>query len=429
MEVRGRGVLAAAAALALAPVGVHAGVAQTIDSALSVFHRPPLPDGPPAWEHSFGKLHVRFFPSMFYVQGTLLAAAFVYLVLAFAGRAINGWRTRAWARELGQALQSEFAVVGTGEERGGAPRLLWDGGDRAMLYASGRRGVQALHACVQLAPLHDPLQLLVFSAIDNLALPPVPWMQHDETTLIFRLPRSPRGACGSFALIDKTVLQRVRHGRFDLAFAKVSDVAGMNASRALDERFAIASEAANITDRFLGESGARGDAQRAALGLVDALNSNAGRWLVSLVWTDQPRVRPMDGALPEAARLPRLELTLRLPRTAAQAREALPLVGAALDIVDALHLTAAGRSDLLALRPETCATLRRTRDEVDQLLNEERDRDAKEEEEENRERARRQAAQERLEQLSPAEQEKRREIEKKRAKRKAQGRLKIGGGR
>ena len=50
-------------------------------------------------------------------------------------------------------------------------------------------------------------------------------------------------------------------------------------------------------------------------------------------------------------------------------------------------------------------------------------------EEENRERARRQAAQERLEQLSPAEQEKRREIEKKRAKRKAQGRLKIGGGR
>ena len=104
-------------------------------------------------------------------------------------------------------------------------------------------------------------------------------------------------------------------------------------------------------------------------------------------------------------------------------------MGAALDIVDALHLTAAGRSDLLALRPETCATLRRTRDEVDQLLNEERDRDAKEEEEENRERARRQAAQERLEQLSPAEQEKRREIEKKRAKRKAQGRLKIGGGR
>ncbi|WFD37002.1 hypothetical protein MCUN1_003894 [Malassezia cuniculi] len=373
-------------------------------------------DQTPVWEGKIRKLDLRFYPSMFYIQFAIVAVALVYFVFALLGRMVNRWRASAWLRTLEKVLPSEFAHIGDTEAKNRT--VVWNGGDEASIYATGRRGVSRLHAKVRLAPRHDPATLTVFGLYDRFGLPLIPTLAGDRAVLTFELPHS--RTVGTFAIIDKVALQRVRHGRFDLSFARVADGANFNSQRGLDERFAVASECADITDKWLGEIGARGDSQRAALGLVEKLNSRAGTWLESLVWTDQPAKRP-EAPIPAAARLERLELTLRLPRTAAQAEEALPLVAAALDIVDALEGAATGRNKLIALRPETHTALRRTRADVDAELDALRQRDERLDKEEAEEAKRLEEQRSKLEKLTPAEQERRKQIEKKRALRKAQG--------
>lgn len=371
-------------------------------------------DQQPLWEGKIKKLDLRLYPSMFYLQGVLLAIALAYAVFALLGRALNRWKSRTWLRELENALQSEFAVVGKDKSN----PVVWNGGDEACLYASGRRGTVCLHASVALATRHDPAAYAAYCLYDAIMVPVIPAMPADRAVLSFVLP--PSRPAGTFAVIDKSVLQRVRHGRYDLAFARIADAPNFNAQRGFDDRFAVASEAADITDKWLGDVGARGDAQRAALGLVGTLNSAAGAWLESLVWTDQPTKRP-SAPVPPSERVERLELTIRLPQSAEAARAAMALVATALDIVDALAHAASGRSTLLALRPETHNTLRRTRAELDSVLASEATADERAEREEAEEQARLSEQRAKLEKLSPAEQERRKQLEKKRAMRKTQG--------
>ena len=398
-----------------AHAGVFAQIAEPMNAAMVHFERPVIPAGPPVWEGDVWKLHVRLYPSMFFVQGCIVLATLVYATMAVGGRILNRWAAQQWTKALAAALQDEFAVA--------RPKLVWNGGDEAMLYATGRRGTTALQALVKLSPRHDPIQYLVCKLYDVFALPASPTVQADRAVLSFVLPQRARGACGTFALIDKVALRHVRADRFDLSVARVAESNTMNSSHALDERWAIASENANITDKMLGEAGARGDKQRTALGLVPVLNSPAAKWLESLVWTDLPAARPTNGPISEDERIERLELTLYLPRTSAQAREALPLVAAALDIVDALHLSANGRSDLLALRADAQAVLQRTRLEIDVMLAQERDADARADAKDEEDNARREAATAKQHALTPAAQERRKALEKKRAQRKAQGKF------
>ena len=387
---------------------------ETLDRVLAPF-RPERGDAPPVWTGRVRSTELAFYPSMFYAQGAVLVLTLVYVFLSLLGRWLNRRAVAPWLRGFCAVLRGEFALVGVDER---AP-LVWNGSADACLYASGRRGVDAMIATVRLAPRHDLLQLIGTFLYDALVLPAVPLLRGDSVTLFFRLA-SPRVHGGTLAVIDKQVLQHVRRGRFDLSFARVADVPNASSARSLDERFAIASESGNITDRWLGEVGARGDAQRARTGLVDALNGAGGRFVESLVFTDQPHVQPAHGAVPEGERAERLELTLRLPRTEADVAACVPVLVAALDMIDALHLTALKRSDVMALRPETHVALRKTRAEVDAALDAAASYEADADAEAAREEARRQQQREKREKLSPAEQARREALSKRRAARKAQ---------
>ncbi|WFD02239.1 hypothetical protein MOBT1_000920 [Malassezia obtusa] len=384
-----------------------------VDKVLDPVRAVPRPTHEPLWQGKIGAFNLVFYPEQFYVQGALLALALVYALLALVGRWRNRRVVRPWTDTYVRALRDEFALVGADE----AAPLVWNGAADAMLFASGRRGVDTLHATVQLAPRHDVLRLVGSFVYDTLALPETPTQTADRVTLTFRLPRNDARALGTLALIDKHHLQDVRRGRYDLLFAKVADGERASAARRLDERFAIASENGDVTDRFVGEPGARGDEQRERLGLVDALNGPAGRFVESFVVTDQPETRPAASAPAAAARV---ALTLRLPRSVRDAEATLPALAAALDVVDALHLATQGRSALLALRPETQAALRKTRVDVARALEAEESRDAEQEAQDEREEARRRAQQDKFDKLSPAEQAKRKQVEKRRAQRKMQ---------
>lgn len=389
-------------------------LADAVTKVLDPFRAVPKPAYPPLWEGDVGKFHLAFYPQQFYLQGALLALALLYALTAWVGR----WRNRRIANQVAEtyarALRTEFALVGAGDDHS---LLVWNGAADAMLFASGRRGVEVLQATFQLAPRHDLLKRVGAFLYDHLWLPSTPVQVHDRVALSFRLPHDEKRTLGTFALIDKHALQRVRQNRFDLLFAKVADAENANTQRALDERFAIASEHGELTDRFLGEVGVRGDEQRKRLGLVEAVNGPAGRFLESLVVTDQPETRPASASTPN---MDRVVLTLRVPRSVRDAEATFPLLAAALDIIDALYLASTGRSTLLALRPETQNSLKKTRIEVAKALEEQAALYADADEQEEREEARRKAQQEKFEKLTPAEQAKRKQIEKKRAQRKQQ---------
>lgn len=379
----------------------------------------PKEEAPVVWEGTIMNVKLAFRPAQFYVQGALVALSVLYLLIAFAGRAVNRWRVRAWHQRFGAALQKEFVQVGA-DAASAQPVLLWNGPNEACLFATGRRGIDTLHANVWLRPWHDILYICVSLLYDVLALPAVPWFGPETVTVQMALPSSPRVNGGTFAIIDKTELVPARHGRYDMLFAKVLDAENASRARGLDERFAIATESGDITDKWLGEVGPRGDAQRAKLGLIDTLNSNAGRLLVSLLFTDQPRLQPEYEAVPETQRVERLELTMRLPRTAVQLEGSVQLLTLCMDLIDALHLTATGKSKLMALRPETHVALKKTRAEAAEALSEILMRDTKAEAAEAAEEERLRLQKEKFDKLSPAEQAKRKELAKRRSQRKAQ---------
>lgn len=372
-----------------------------------------------AWEGSVWGVKLVFRPAQFYVQGVLIAVSVLYLLYGLMASAVNRSRLRAWHRRFGEALQKEFVQVGA-DATSAQPTLLWNAANEACLFATGRRGIDTLHATVWLRPWHDLLSIFVSVLYDLLALPPVPWLAQETVTVQMILPSSPPVHGGTFALIDKTELPRVLHDRFDLLFARVLDTEDASRSRGLNERFAIASESGDITDKWLGEVGPRGDAQRSKLGITHTLNSDAGRLLVSLVFTDQPRVQPAHILDPKEPREERLELTMRLPRTTAQLEASVQLLTMCMDLADALHLTATGKSNLMALRPETQASLTKTRAEAAKTMTDIMSRDTKAEAAQAAEEERLRLQKEKFDKLSPAEQAKRLEVTKRRNQRKAQ---------
>ncbi|WFD43787.1 hypothetical protein MPSI1_002451 [Malassezia psittaci] len=367
----------------------------------------------PLWRGKIGSVQLEFVPHHFYVQGMVIVLAILYAINSYIGRWRNRQAVRAFTEVYTEALREEFALVGAGDDT----VLVWNGAADAMLFASGRRGVDTLQATFKLSPRHDWIQSIGFPLYDILWLPATPTQVQDRVTLTFRLPRNEKQALGTFALIDKHALQRVRHKRYDLLFAKVADGDNASSARSLTEQMAIASENGDLTDRFLGEAGSRGDQQRKQLGLVEAMNGPGGRFVESFVVTDQPEVRPVSANIPS---VDRIALTMRLPRTKSEAQQTLPVLAAVLDVVDALWLASNGRNSLLQLRPETQASLKKTRNEIAKVLEAEVLEGLEKDEKEDRDEARRKAQQEKFSKMTPAEQAKRKQVEKRRAQRKMQ---------
>lgn len=82
-----------------------------------------------------------FRPAQFKTEGALLGLCVLYLALHFAGKTINQSRARAFAKAATPMLNSEFFLVARVREDKDV--MMWNGGDEAVMYASGRRGVDS----------------------------------------------------------------------------------------------------------------------------------------------------------------------------------------------------------------------------------------------------------------------------------------------
>lgn len=79
----------------------------------------------------------------FRVEALLLLLSLLYGVFHVLGRARNARIAKAWAAVAAPMLRNEFANVAAGKEIGvrEGETLVWNGGAEAVMYATGRRGV------------------------------------------------------------------------------------------------------------------------------------------------------------------------------------------------------------------------------------------------------------------------------------------------
>lgn len=350
-----------------------------------------------------------FRPALFWLEGGVLGFCLLFVLIHLVGKTRNRQMATRVAEAALPALQQEFAAVANDD---GPSHLLWNGGNAALMFASGRRGCASLHVTFDLIPRHDPMEIL-FAFIKDTVMASSTSSFRDVITLTFTLPPTADNITGVFALVNKGALQATRSGRFDLTFAKVNDSDSTVTSRGLSKQWAVMSEAPELTDALLGEADQKGVAQRSKLGLVDLLAGQAGRFLDSLVLTDQPFTRPTNGPIPVEKRKRQLILTLQVPTSRADAQKAVELLQFACNLVDAMD------TGVVKLRNETMAKLRKTRAQVDKELQDEATKEEREAEQEAREEAKRKAEKEKFDKLSPAEQAKRKEVERKRAMKKS----------
>ncbi|KAN0060912.1 hypothetical protein ACQY0O_006646 [Thecaphora frezii] len=347
-------------------------------------------------------------PALFTTEAGVLGFCLLFLLIHYVGKTRNRQIAERWAKKAVPLISSEFAAVA--DDTKGRGLLIWNGGSDALVFASGRRGCQSLSAVFALKPRHDPLERATSLAYDIATASLVP-SHRDLLTLTFVLPKTADNISGVFALVDKTALQATRSGRFDLSFTKVNDSDQAVISRGLSNRWAVLTESADLTDQYLGEPDARGQAQRQKLGIADALATPAGDLLESLVVTDQPEFRPA-APIPVERRERKLILTLRAPKSDAQCESSLLLLHVAFNLLDALD------KGVVKPRTETLAKFRKTRAEVDKELIEEATKEQREAEKEAREEAKRKAEKEKFDRMTPAEQARRKEVERKRAQKK-----------
>ncbi|SPO23406.1 uncharacterized protein UTRI_02084 [Ustilago trichophora] len=348
-----------------------------------------------------------FRPALFWLEGGVLGFCVLFVLIHFVGKTRNRQMAERFASVALPALEEEFAVVANDDGKG---HLLWNGGNSALMFASGRRGCASLHVTFELIPRHDPMEIVFALLKDTLLASNTAF--RDSITLTFTLPPTADNVSGVFALVNKGALQHTRTGRFDLTFAKVNDSDSAVTSRGLSKQWAIMSESSDLTDSFLGEPDQKGVAQRSKLGLVDLLEGQAGKFLDSLVLTDQPFTRPTRGPIPAEKRERLLIFTLQIPKSRTDALKALEFLQLGCNLVDALD------KGVIKVRNETLNKLRKTRAQVDKELQEEATKEQREAEQEAKEEAKRKAEKEKFDKLSPAEQAKRKEVERKRAMKK-----------
>lgn len=80
-------------------------------------------------------------PIDFKLEFAVLAVALFYILLHANGKRRNRAYADTWVREALPAIEREFATTAK-DGQGKGELLLWNGGDEAVLYASGRRSVE-----------------------------------------------------------------------------------------------------------------------------------------------------------------------------------------------------------------------------------------------------------------------------------------------
>ena len=348
-----------------------------------------------------------FRPALFWLEGGVLGFCVLFVLIHLVGKTRNRQMADKFTKAALPILEEEFAVVANDDGKG---HLLWNGGNAALMFASGRRGCSSLHVTFDFIPRHDPMEILFAFVKDTLMASNTSF--RDTITLTFTLPPTADNVTGVFALVNKGALQSTRSGRFDLTFTKVNESDSAVTSRGLSKQWVIMSEASDLTDAFLGEPDQKGVAQRSKLGLVDLLEGQAGKFLDSLVLTDQPFTRPTRGPIAADKRQRLLILTLQVPTSRTDALKAAELLRFGCDLVDALD------KNIIKVRNETLNKFRKTRAQIDAELEQEATKEQREAEQEAREEAKRKAEKEKFDRLSPAEQAKRKEVERKRAMKK-----------
>ena len=364
-----------------------------------------------------------FNPNDFKREMVLVGLSVLYLLVWAVRSLYNKSVVKAWGSVYIPALKEEFSYVPE-KTPYGSGSFVWDGVGEATLYASGRRYVESLQATFHFYPWHDGVLLLAQQAGSLSVAGQYKFEdQRSRLTIEITLPQSGDNVCGVFGLVNKRWLAQTRTGRrFDLSFGQLADGENASAQRGLSDQWAILSESGELTDVWLGVTGVRGGSTRDRIGIQQVLNTPAAeKWLESIIITDQPRVRPTKGALLPEDRPRQVVVTLQVPTTAADARATLPFVALALNIADAIGLAGGNSPNApVRFRPELLTKIRKTRKEVDVLLEEEAHREEKEAEEEALRDAKAKSENERFKNLSSAEQAKRKEIERKRALKKGQ---------
>lgn len=350
-----------------------------------------------------------FRPALFKIEACVLAGCLAFLLIHVVGKAQNQSMAKRFADAATPVLAQEFAVVAE-DDVSKKSAVFWNGGNSAMMFASGRRGCSSLHVTFDLQPRHDPMELLYLFMKDTLVAATKSSLR-DSISLTFTLPATADNINGVFALVNKNALQVTRSGRFDLSFTKVNEQDTAVTSRGLTKQWAIMSETSDLTDGFLGEPDQKGAAQREKVGLVEALRTQADSCLESLVLTDLSAQRP-ELPIPVEKRQRLLVLTLRVPKNKTEAQQAAELVQVGANIVDALD------KGVIKLRSDSLIKLRKVRAQVDKEIHDEATKEDRAAELEAKEEAKRKAEKEKFDKLSPAEQAKRKELERKRAMKK-----------
>ncbi|CAE6409156.1 unnamed protein product [Rhizoctonia solani] len=252
-------------------------------------------------------------------------------------------------------------------------------------------------------PRHDIFQIIyqkLYGLID------LQYAPEDEVLLDIKL-RDKDGLNGEgkafvWGVVAKKEMQALRKQRWDLSFTKTTDNA------AVAPTLSVMAEVADITDVLLKST----NGQK----LATILNTPAVvKHFKYLLITDQPSERPESGPLPANQRERHLVLSLSVPEPS-EAKDTVALVKEVFSLVDLIDQKP-------GFKVETYKKLKKTRTDLDIELAKEAEKEKRDEAEEKRAAEKKKAAEERLARLSAVEQKKYEERERKKAAKKAQGKM------
>ncbi|KZO98177.1 DUF1682-domain-containing protein [Calocera viscosa TUFC12733] len=352
------------------------------------------PQPPPAQDDEYTGIEYRwrnivFRPAQFQFEAIILGVVLLYLLVWAVGRYLNGSRVRAWYKTHLPFYTTQFTRPAVGG-------LQADGPSDFFIFSTGRRAVLSLHTTFTLLSRHNLIDMIYDIGRGFIELD---YQSKDLLELDFRLTDDGTKPGYVWAVMKKDEMRQIRKDRWDVSLTKTGD------DKSLPASIGIMAEVAEITEIML-----KGP-------LLTLLNDPTFlKYFRYLIITDQPADRP-EVPIPLAERERHVILAL-VPPSSGQSAQTLPIVESIFRFVDTIDKT--------SLRVETIRRLKRNRQEFEEELVKEIEKVKKEREEEegeDKKAAKRRAEQERVSKLSPEEQKKWEEKERKRTLKKAQGKM------
>lgn len=332
-----------------------------------------------------------FRPALLKIEGFLAVGILFYVLFWYIGSSVNASKAKKWISVHLPIYEQQFSRP---QSKTG---LIQDGYSDSFNFSTGRRNVASLHTIFTLRPRHDFFQWIFQTArtFVDLHYRPV-----DDIQLDFKLLPGALQDGFVWAIVAKDELLSVKANRWDLTLAKTSENA------AVPSAFVVMTEYADITENLLKPIG--------NFNLLNVLQDpKILPYFRSLSITDQPRERP-NLPIPVEERQKHVILSLSAP-SSSHAADTTALVSAMFQLVDSLNK--------IHLRPETKNKLKRIREDIDKTIKEDAEKEKREEALDAKAAAKRKAEEERIAKLSPAEQKKELEKERKRNLRKSQGKV------